>query len=454
MRRHIHFIGAGGIGVSGIAQLALKSGERVSGCDGKESEMTRRLSALGADIRIGHDPAHLTGVDLLVHSSAIGHDNPEMAAARARRIPVKKRAEFLSELMAGKEVVAVTGAHGKTTTSSLAAELLLGCGFSPTVVVGGILRADGDNAKLGESRYFVAEADESDGTFLCYRPTYSIVTNIDHEHLDHYKTYDNLLDAFSTFIRSTKPRGAVFYCAEDDALSALVKKSGVRAVSFGFSQDADFYPRDIVLGPGRIAFTCFKKATKLGALSLGLVGRHNVLNVLAVVALGDELGLDFPKIERALGGFRGVERRFQVKYEDSDIVIVDDYAHHPTEIAATIDAARSYGRMRLVVVFQPHRYTRTKNLFEKFPGSFAKSDYLVVTDIYAAGEDPIEGVAAFRLAEAVKRQADIPVDYVKRENVSAHLRSRIRAGDLVLFLGAGDITKVSDEFARSFKKKI
>ncbi len=451
MTRHIHFIGIGGIGVSAIAQLVLKQGEIVSGSDVKESPITQKLTSLGARIVIGHHAGNIKGADLVVYSSAIRQDNPEMAAARQAGIPVKRRAEFLSDLMKDRTVITITGAHGKTTTSSLAAKLLMAAGLHPTVAVGGILREDGDNAKLGKSDYFVAEADESDGTFLCYTPTYSIITNIDQEHMDFYKTTDNLLRSFATFIGQTKKGGCVFYFNDDEALKEIVVKSRVRAVSFGFSESADYYPKNISLAQCRLTFTCMKGAKEMGEISLGLMGRHNVSNCLAVIALGDELGLDFSRIRASLRGFRGVERRFQVKHEDKDILIVDDYGHHPTEISATIEAAKVCPRSRLVVVFQPHRYSRTKLLLEKFAKSFLKSDYLIITDIYAAGEEPIEGVSAQGLVECVRRQMRSPVVYVPKNEIIGRLKKELRENDLVLFLGAGDITKISDEFSKDFQ---
>ena len=315
-----------------------------------------------------------------------------------------------------------------------------------------ILREDGDNAKYNPSPYFVAEADESDGTFLCYTPTFSIITNIDYEHMDFYKTYDNLLKSFSTFIGQTKKDGCVFYFNEDEPLEALVKKSSVRSVSFGFSGHAGFYPRNISLAQCRLSFTGMKGERELGEFSLGLMGRHNVLNALAVIALGVEMGIDLEKIKKALAAFKGVERRFQIKHEGKDVFIVDDYAHHPTEIAATIEAAKVCPRKRLVVVFQPHRYSRTKLLMDKFPQSFIKSDYLVVTDIYAAGEEPIEGVSAKNMIDLIRRKTPLAVDYVAKDKIVEHLKAAVREDDLVLFLGAGDITKISDEFAKNFQK--
>ncbi len=450
--KHIHFIGIGGIGVSGIAQLALRRADKISGSDIKVSGITDRLKRLGIDIRIGHDAAHIDGADLVVYSSAIPYDNPELAAARSRGVLIKRRAEFLSILMADKKVVTVSGAHGKTTTTSLAAKLLLTAGLKPTIAVGGILREDGDNAKLGESQYFVAEADESDGSFLLYTPDYSIITNIDYEHMDYYKSYDNIINAFAQFMDQTKQGGCVFYCRQDKVLSSLAAKSKARSVSFGFTQEADFYPENVKFSANGIVFNCVYRGSLLGEISLKLIGRHNVSNALAVAALGIEMGFDFSRISSALSGFQGVERRFQVKYDGEDVKIVDDYAHHPTEIQATLEAAAlSLGR-RLVVVFQPHRYTRTKMLLDKFAQCFYKSDHLVITDIYPAGETAIDGINSQNVVNCIRAHIKTPVDYVARQDVISYLKGVICQDDLVLFLGAGDITKISDEFAEIFKK--
>ncbi|MFH1691592.1 MAG: UDP-N-acetylmuramate--L-alanine ligase [Candidatus Omnitrophota bacterium] len=452
MLKHIHFIGIGGIGVSAIAQLALKKADKITGSDAKSSEITDKLKRLGIDVKIGHDASYVEGASLVVYSSAIPYDNPELAAARSKGISVKKRAEFLSLLMADKTVVTVSGAHGKTTTSSLAARLLCGAGFAPTVAVGGILREDGDNAKSGQSSYFVAEADESDGSFLLYKPDYSIITNIDDEHMDFYKSRDNLLNSFSQFISQTKKGGCVFYCRDDEVLASSVVNSGVRCISFGFTQEADFYPENVTFLSDGFVFNCMHRGKLLGEIALNLIGRHNILNVLAVVALGIELGIDFLKISSVLAGFKGVQRRFQIKYDGLDVKIVDDYAHHPTEILAILEAASLSLRRRLVVVFQPHRYTRTSMLLDRFAQCFHKSDHLVITDIYAAGEKVIAGIDSEHVANRIRAYVKTPVDYVARHNVIDYLKGVICKNDLILFLGAGDITKISDEFAGTFEK--
>lgn len=446
--RHVHFIGIGGIGVSGIAQLALKRGDVVSGSDLKRSAITDKLASMGAQIFVGHQAQNIAGAELVVYSSAIRPDNPEMASARAAGILLKRRAEFLSDLMTEKTVIAVTGAHGKTTTSSLSTKLLSAAGLCPTAAIGGILREDGDNVKCGDSRYFVAEADESDGSFLCYAPTYSIITNIDLEHMDFYRTYENLLSSFDRFIGQTRLGGCVFYCREDKPLTDLVSRQSTRSLSYGFSPEANLWAENVAVGPCRLSFVCHRGQEALGEVTLRLAGRHNALNALAVVGLGLELGIPFETIRGALADFRGVERRFQIKHEDERFLVVDDYGHHPTEIAATIAAARACGRRRVVSVFQPHRYSRTELLMAEFARCFSATDELIITDIYAASESPREGVTPWRVVEAVRQATGQSVAYVPKEDVVQRLRSLAKAGDLILFLGAGDITKVSDEFAK------
>jgi len=451
--RHIHFIGIGGIGVSGVARLAMKAGVRVTGSDMKESAVTRCLRDAGAAVVIGHRQENIDKADLVVYSSAIKADNPEMVAARTQHIPLKKRAEFLSDLMTDKTVVAVAGAHGKTTTSSLAAHLLTTAGLCPTIAVGGILCEGQESARCGESRFFVAEADESDGTFLCYAPMYSIVTNIDQEHMDFYKTYDNLLHAFAAYMKQTAPDGCVISCRDDATLHALAVGNAPRLVSYGFSAQADLCIEKAAAAERLLRLACRFRGKPLGSFSLSLCGRHNALNAAAVIVLGLELGLDLDMIRKALSSFQGVERRFQVRYEDKNIMVVDDYGHHPTEIVATLEGARACAPRRLVVVFQPHRYTRTQALMDRFARSFTQCDRLLVTDIYAASEDPIEGVTAEGLVERIRARTACSVSYAPRNDLMERVRSAVEPGDLVLFLGAGDITKACDEFAQLYREE-
>ena len=372
--------------MSGIALICLKKGYCVSGSDINESEVMRNLKTLGADIYIGHSRENISGRDLVVYSSAIAHNNCELQEAIAQNIPIVKRAEFLASLMDKQKVIAVTGAHGKTTTSSLAAHLLTKAGLAPTVAVGGVVGNISNNASLGLGKYFVAEADESDGTFLLYKPDYSIITNIDHEHLDFYKTFENVKQAFEKFILNTQKNGCIFWCGDDKELSAIIKKHpGIRNVSFGLSRYSDIYPENVKLNCFSSQFDVIYKGKLLDRFELSLAGRHNISNALSIIGLGLELDLEKDLIKKSLKSFLGARRRFQVKYNEDDLMIIDDYGHHPTEINATIKAAKDINKRRLVVVFQPHRYSRTKYLMDKFSRSFSDADELFLTDIYAAG---------------------------------------------------------------------
>ncbi len=454
MHNHYHFIGIGGIGMSGIAQLLLRSNRQVSGSDLKESKITQELKSLGANISIGHSGANITDADVVVYSSAVKDDNPEVREARARGIPLIKRAEALAQLMQDKSVITVTGSHGKTTTSSLASYLLMEAGFCPTAVIGGILRNIDNNACLGNGKFFVAEADESDGSFLHYRPTYSIITNIDREHLDYYSTFEREVEAFEEFIHKTAKDGCVFWCRDDATLQRLMHAYPQKNVSFGLTQGADIRAEAIAMEGLSSRFDCFSKDKKVGSFTLSLGGLHNVSNALAVIGLGLELGIDIGFIKKTLNGYQGSKRRLEIKYNANQILLIDDYAHHPTEIQATLAAAKNLKAKRMVAVFQPHRYTRTQLLLDEFSKSFDAADYLVITDIYAASELAIEGVNAKFLVDRIKqRLPDKEVIYLPKEEIIRHILKIVRPKDLVLTIGAGDIVKIGDELAEELKRK-
>lgn len=449
---NIHFIGIGGIGMSGIASILLRLGFRVSGSDIKEGSNTRKLKSLGINVAIGHDASYAKGADTVIYSSAIKRSNPELKWARENNVPVVCRAQALSVLMDNKVGIAVSGAHGKTTTTALCAQLLLQSGFFPTAAIGGILRNLDDNAYLGASKYFVAEADESDGTFLYYNPHYSIVTNIDREHLDYYKSMDNLYKAFGDFISRTKEGGCVFCCGDDLSLRRVCQGKDKRIVYYGLSESNDFYAKDIVLEDFLSTYSCFKKGKMLGKITLPLSGAHNIQNSLGVIALGCELGISFMAIGGALKGFKGTERRFQLKAEKNGIMLIDDYGHHPSEVRATLKAASNVAHKRLIVLFQPHRYSRTKLLMEEFAGSFRQADYLVLADIYPASEEPIPGVSSQALANRILELYGQQVVCLKKDELLGHIIPILKPGDLVLTLGAGDIGKISDELAQWLKR--
>jgi UDP-N-acetylmuramate--alanine ligase len=440
--RHVHFVGVGGIGMSGIAELLANLGYVVSGSDEKRSPVTDRLVTLGIRIAIGHDAAHVGAADVVVTSSAVRSTNPEVVEAVRRQIPVIPRAEMLAELMRLKYAVAVAGAHGKTTTTSMIALMLERAGLDPTAVIGGRLSAFGSNARLGGGELMVAEADESDRSFLKLFPTIAVITNIDHEHLENYGGFDDLRQAFVDFANKVPFYGAVVACADDANLVGVVPRMTRRVVTYGLeSASADLTATDVALGPLSASATVHRRKTGeiLGALNLAVPGRHNLQNALAAVAVGLELGLAFDRIAAGLKEFRGAERRFEVRGEPNGILVVDDYGHHPTEIAAVLAAARSFNR-RIVVAFQPHRFSRTAALMDAFGPALAGADHVVLTDIYAAGEDPIAGVTLEALAAAVKNSTAATVDVAPRlDDVVAAVVRTAKPGDIVITLGAGSI---------------
>ncbi len=453
--RHVHFVGIGGIGMSGIAELLANLGYAVSGSDTKRSAVTDRLQTLGIRVDAGHDARHVGDADVVVISSAVPATNPEIAEAVRRHVPVIPRAEMLAELMRLRFSIAVAGAHGKTTTTSMIALVLERAGLDPTAVIGGRLSAFGSNARLGRGELMVAEADESDRSFLKLFPTMAVITNIDHEHLENYGGFEDLQQAFVDFANKTPFYGGVVACLDDANLAAVLPRMTRRVITYGLdSAAADVVATDVTLGPMSVTASVARRARRtdatvkalepLGTLTLAVPGRHNLLNALAAVAVGMELGLSFDRVAAGLKDFRGAERRFDVRGEANGILVVDDYGHHPTEIAAVLAAARTLGR-RIVVVFQPHRYTRTASLMEAFGPALAAADHIVLTDIYSAGEDPIAGVTLDALGAAVRRGVTAPVDLVPRldDVVSAIVRVA-KPGDVVITLGAGSIGSVPD----------
>jgi len=452
--KRVHFIGIGGIGMSGIASILIKQGYRISGSDLKESALTRKLSQEGIVIFKGHDALHLGNAETVVYSSAITEDNPELVAAKAKGLFIMRRAQALAGLMQDKICIAVSGAHGKTTTTALASHLLMHCGFCPTVAIGGILRNLDDNCCVGKSDYFVAEADESDGTFLYYRPTYAIVTNIDKEHLDFYHSWQDILNAYTNFIAHIKSAGWLLCCGDDPALRQITQGYQKQIAYFGLLPDNDFSAREIHLNDFSSSFTYCYKGEALGKATIALSGKHNVSNALAVIALGRHLGISLENIEAGLAAFKGTERRFELKYDSNGIKIIDDYGHHPSEIKATIEAAKNIAHKRIIVIFQPHRYSRTKFLMEEFTGCFQSADCLILTDIYAASERPLSGVSSEALAHAIKeRFTDLDVVYLKKEHIIDYILRIAQKADVILTLGAGDIGKVSDELVQRFKRQ-
>ncbi|MFZ5471945.1 MAG: UDP-N-acetylmuramate--L-alanine ligase [Myxococcota bacterium] len=446
----VHFVGIGGIGMSGIAEVLLNLGYRVSGSDLKESDLTRRLAKLGAAIGYGHKAENLVSADVVVISSAVRRDNPEVVAARARKIPVVPRAEMLAELMRLKYAVAVAGSHGKTTTTSMVATVLSAAGLDPTAVVGGKVNVLDSNAKLGKSELMVVEADESDGSFLKLHPSIAVVTNIDPEHMDHYRTLEALKAAFAEFCNRVPFYGLNVLCLDHPNVQALLPHVEKRVVTYGVAHTADYRLEGVQLEGFSTRFHAFCRGEPLGEFSVRMVGAHNALNALAVIAVAEEMHVPLDTVRAALADFGGVQRRFTVKGEAGGITVVDDYGHHPAEVRATLAGARKAFHRRLVVAFQPHRYTRTQDLLEEFVTSFNDADVLFLTGIYAAGEDPIPGVSGKGLADAIVSHGHRDVTYVeKRADLAAAIVPRLKEGDLVVTLGAGDITQVGPELLSS-----
>ncbi len=444
----IHFIGIGGSGMSGIAEVLLNIGFHVSGSDMTESKAVKHLQASGAKVFIGHEARNVEGADVVVTSTAIQKDNLEVIEAERRQIPIIKRAEMLAELMRLKQSVAIAGSHGKTTTTSLVASLLGSAGMDPTVVIGGRLNSLGSGAKLGEGDYIVAEADESDGSFLSLSPTIAVVTNIDHEHVDHYPELDDLKSAFIHFMNKVPFYGAVILNIDDANLQSVLPRIEKKVVSFGFSAQADVSARDIKVQKNCQSFMLWIEGKPQGQVELPLWGRHNILNALAAIATGYELGIKGDTILTALKGFDGIERRFQKKGERNGALIFDDYGHHPTEIKVTLKAAKErFPGRELVVLFQPHRYSRTEHLKEEFETAFNDADILLLLDIYPAGEKPVEGVSSEALAEGIRSHGHRHVEYIsRRSEVQAKLESVLHRNALLLTLGAGDVYKEGDNF--------
>ena len=441
-------MGIGGIGMSGIAELLLNLRYKVSGSDLKASDITENLKTLGGIIFVGHHADHISDADVVVTSSAVGHDNSEVLAAKQASIPVIPRAEMLAELMRLKFSIAVAGAHGKTTTTSIVASVLAQGGLDPTVVIGGKLKSIGTNAVLGQGDFIVAEADESDGSFLKYSPTIAVVTNIDREHLDFYQDLDAIKSVFLDFIDRIPFYGLAVLCLDNESIQDLIPEIKKRYTTYGMSAQADFQIKDVKFEKRRSRFSIHKEGQKLGNITLNLPGIHNVYNATASIAVGIELDVPFAAIQTALETLEGVQRRLEIKGEVNGITVVDDYGHHPTEIKITLEAVeKCWPDSRKVVVFQPHRYSRTQALFDDFTRSFYQSDVLLVLPIYAAGEKRIEGLSGQDLCEGIKAHGHKEVFCATdMKKALAYLKKNLKPGDMLLTLGAGDVWKVGEQF--------
>jgi UDP-N-acetylmuramate--alanine ligase len=448
--QQIHFVGIGGIGMSGIAEILLNLGYRVTGSDRKRSETIERLEQMGAKVFIGHQASNVEGAHVVVYSSAVTRDNVELQTAHQRQVPIIPRAEMLAELMRLKYGIAVAGTHGKTTTTSLVGAVLSEGRYDPTIVVGGRVINLGSNARLGQGEYLVAEADESDGSFLKLAPTIAVVTTIDAEHLDHYGSLDAICEAFLTFVNKVPFYGSAVLCLDQPNIQMLLPRVEKRVITYGLESSADLVGRRLALAGMTSRFEVHQRGTRLGECVLQIPGRHNVLNALAAIAVGLDLEIPFVTIQKALAGFAGVQRRFQIRGKAAGVTVVDDYGHHPAEIRATLAAAKAGFDSRVVTVFQPHRYTRTQALRQDFLTAFNQADVLIVMDIYAAGEPPIPGVSAEDLAEGIRAHGHRNVTFLgsDRARVADYVCEISRPGDLVVTLGAGDVSQLGPDILR------
>lgn len=446
--KRIHFVGIGGIGMSGIAEVLLNLGYTVSGSDLRESDTVKRLRDLGAVISVGHSSENVEGAGVIVISSAVNETNPEVIEARKRGIPVIPRAQMLAELMRLRYGIAVAGSHGKTTTTSMVATVLSHGGLDPTIVVGGKVKTLGSNARLGKGSFMVVEADESDGSFLLLSPVISVLTNIDEEHMDHYKDLPELIEAFTTFADKVPFYGISVFCADCPRVREIAKNFEKRSVTYGFHQQAELRAENVRISGFTTGFEAVLNGSPLGRITLNVPGMHNAQNALAAVAVGMELGMSFEDIRDGLAEFSGIDRRLQIKGRGRDVIVLDDYAHHPNEIRATIKAVRDSGLGRIVAIFQPHRYSRTKLLFDDFAEVLRDIDVLYLMDIYPAGEEPIEGVSSKLLYQFVKEKGHGNVFYSNgSENLVSSVLETIRPGDVVITLGAGNVWAVGEKIA-------
>jgi len=443
----IHFVGIGGIGMSGIAELLANMGCHVTGSDQSVNAQVERLKAMGVEIHQGHKSSHVpTQCDVLVYSSAVKPQNPEIQEAKRRQIPIIQRAEMLAELMSLKRGIAIGGSHGKTTTTSMTAAMLLAAKLDPTIVIGGRLDLIKSTAALGKGEWLVAEADESDGSFLRLQPEISVITNIDNDHLDHYKNFENLQKAFSEFAHKVPFYGMAILCVDDEYVAKLAHTFDKRMMTYGFSKEAKLRAHSVKVQTTSQTFEVDLNGNNLGSITLHVPGAHNVLNALAGIAVGLELKLDFQTISNGLAQYKGVDRRLQYKGEYNGAIVIDDYGHHPTEVRATIQALKSaYSKHRLVVAFQPHRYSRTESCWQQFLECFEGADVVGLLDIYAAGETAIAEISSQRLAQELSKKQKNIFYWGEQQNVVKELSKLLKSGDVLVTLGAGDIYKLSSE---------
>jgi UDP-N-acetylmuramate--alanine ligase len=450
----IHFVGIGGIGMSGIAEVLLNLGYKISGSDAQQSDTTLRLQKLGAVVAVGHSAENVGNADVVVTSTAVKASNPEVVEAHRRNIPVIPRAEMLAELLKMKFSVAVSGSHGKTTTTSMVSTMLAEGGLDPTMVIGGKLASIGSNARLGDGEIIVAEADESDGSFLKLSPTIAVITNIDREHLDYYPGIDEIKAAFLKFANIVPFYGCTVMCNDNEHIREIAPEIKRRTITYGIEHEADYRAEKIEFQGGKTNYSLNYKGDILGKIELNVPGMFNVYNSLAAVAVGRELELEFPVIQKGLASFHGVHRRLEVKGRVGSITVIDDYGHHPTEVRETLAAASHVWKSRCIVVFQPHRYTRTKALFDEFTKAFNDADILIVNDIYPASEEPIAGVNSAALCAAIRANGHPHAEYVANaEDTIEYLLKIVRPDDAVFTLGAGSVYKIGEAFLKRLAER-
>ncbi len=450
--KRLHFVGIGGIGMSGIAEVLINMGYTVTGSDLRESETVKRLIGLGARIHIGHQAENVHDTDVVVISSAVRQDNPEVVEALSLNIPVIPRAQMLAELMRLRYGIAVAGSHGKTTTTSMIESVLSYGGLDPTIVVGGKVRTLGTNARLGEGSFMVVEADESDGSFMLLSPVISVLTNIDEEHMDHYKDMEELVRTFDSFMNKIPFYGLSVLCLDCPRVSSIARDYKKRLVTYGFNPDAELRAQDVEIHGFETEFTVMRGESLLGKIRIHSPGRHVAQNALAAIAVGMELGMSFEHVKEGLARFKGIDRRLQIKGSSGGITVVDDYAHHPREIEVTIEAIKETGAGRVVVMFQPHRYSRTSLLFDDFVQVLLQADKLFLLDIYAASEDPIEGVSSQKLFEAIKESGHEDATYINgSQNIIETVLEALESGDTVLTLGAGNVWTYGEKIAEALE---
>jgi|TARA_B100001750_G_scaffold222600_1_gene212135 UDP-N-acetylmuramate--alanine ligase len=456
MFRHVkklHFVGIGGIGMSGIAELLLNQGFKITGSDINDSKVIQNLKEKGADIYKGHDTTYLTDADVLVYSSAVNKDNPEIIAALGKNIPIIRRAEMLGELIALKETsIGVAGTHGKTSTSSMIGAMLSQAKLDPTLVVGGLVRNINTNSLLGEGDIIVVEADEFDRSFLSLQPTIGIITNIELEHTDCYEDLYDLQNAFTQFANASPFYGAVIIGNQSPAAAEIIPNIKRPIITFGLTKKSDFYANDIIHNKSETTFTVFYRGNNLGVIHLQVPGEHNVLNALASIALGIEMNIPFHDIAAGLESYKGVRRRFDIKGEENGVMVVDDYAHHPTEVRVTLNSARNGWNRRIIAVFQPHLYSRTKAFYQEFAIALMEADILVITDVFPAREKPIEGITGKMVADFAKKSGHNNIFYLENlENLEKKLDNLCQPNDMVITIGAGNIWRYAESYINHLK---